>query len=268
MVNKRNYGWKRDTNRENDEVHEFCLLPTVAHAIKRVDLRHICPPIYDQGNLGSCTANAIGAAYEMDQIKQGEAHPFIPSRLFIYYNERAMENSVDQDAGAAIKDGIISINKIGVCPESMWPYVEKNFKTKPPTACYTDAKQHTSVLYRRVQQNLAQMKQCLISGFPFVLGISVYESFESLHVAQTGVVPMPNIQKEQLLGGHAIVCVGFDDASHRFIMRNSWGTSWGQKGYFTIPYNYLTNPELADDIWTITAVKDNPADHHIKQTHQ
>lgn len=99
------------------------------------------------------------------------------------------------------------------------------------------------------------MKGCLASGYPFVFGFSVYESFESQAVAQTGIVPMPS-PNEQLLGGHAVLAVGYDDEQGRFIVRNSWGKDWGMEGYFTIKYDYLLNDNLADDFWTIRRVED------------
>ncbi|MGZ3489779.1 MAG: C1 family peptidase [Isosphaeraceae bacterium] len=218
-----------------------------------VDLRSSCPPVYDQGQLGSCTANAIAAAIQYEQIRQKEAKPFAPSRLFIYYNERVMEHTVGQDAGAQIRDGMKSVNKIGVCPETDWPYVIANFTRKPPSLAFKDAPLGKAVSYQRVVQTLDQMKGCLAAGFPIVLGISVYESFESAQVARSGVVPMP-ASREKLLGGHAVLAVGYHDADQRFTMRNSWGTSWGMRGYFTIPYAYLTDPNLCDDLWTIQMV--------------
>ena len=107
--------------------------------------------------------------------------------------------------------------------------------------------------YQRVTQVLLQMKGCLASGFPFVYGFTVYESFESDAVAKTGVVPMP-APTEKVLGGHAVVAVGYDDSTQRFIVRNSWGPGWGMGGYFTIPYAYLTDSNLADDFWTVRLV--------------
>ena len=103
-------------------------------------------------------------------------------------------------------------------------------------------------------QNAAQLKSCLASGYPFVFGFTVYESFESQAVAKTGVVPMP-AHTEKVLGGHAVLSVGYDDASQRFIVMNSWSAAWGQKGFFTIPYAYLTDRGLASDFWTISTVE-------------
>jgi len=244
------YGWMPDVPDQRDLVFAAARAATVPPA---VDLRPGCPPVYDQGQLGSCTANAIAAAIQYEQIRQKEPKPFAPSRLFIYYNERVMEHTVGQDAGAQIRDGIKSVNHVGACPETDWPYVIANFAQKPPARAFKDAPLGKAVTYQRVVQTLDQMRGCLAAGSPIVLGISVYESFESQQVAASGVVPMP-ATSEKLLGGHAILAVGYNDAEQRFVMRNSWGTSWGMQGYFTIPYAYLTDSNLCDDLWTIQMV--------------
>jgi C1A family cysteine protease len=218
-----------------------------------VDLRSACPPIVDQGELGSCTANAIAGALEFDQMKQKLVDVFPPSRLFIYYNERVIEGTVNEDSGAMIRDGIKTVSKEGAPHEPLWPYDISKFKVKPSAAAYKDGAKHPAILYQRLNQTVDQLKGCLASGFPFVFGFSVYESFETQVVAKTGKVPMPK-PKEKQLGGHAVLAVGYDDAQRRFIVRNSWGVGWGLKGYFTIPYDYLTNANLADDFWTIKQV--------------
>jgi C1A family cysteine protease len=204
--------------------------------------------------LGSCTANAIGGALEFNQMKQGEKS-FTPSRLFIYYNERAMEHTVDEDSGAMIRDGIKSVAQLGAPPETPdWPYVINKFRNKPGRPVYTKALKYQAILYQRLNPHLEQLKGCLADGFPFVFGISVYESFESQAVAKTGKVPFPK-KSEKNLGGHAILAVGYDDAQKRFIVRNSWGADWGMKGYFTLPYEYVTDTNMADDFWTIKSVE-------------
>ncbi len=219
-----------------------------------VDLRGGCPAIYDQGELGSCTANAIAAAVEFDQRKQSLPQLFTPSRLFIYYNERALEGTIPTDSGAMLRDGIKAVASAGACPETMWPYVENSFAERPPAPCFKIGKTHPAVSYSRVAQDLGQMKACLAAGYPFVLGFTVYESFESDAVAHSGVAEMPDAS-ETALGGHAVMAAGYDDASGRFLVRNSWGAGWGMGGYFTIPYAYLTDSNLADDFWTIRLVK-------------
>jgi C1A family cysteine protease len=217
-----------------------------------VDLRAGMPAIYDQGQLGSCTANAISGAFEFEMLKQEEPD-FMPSRLFIYYNERVIERTVDEDSGAQLRDGMKTVSNQGVCPESLWPYVLSQFATKPTPECYTEAKKHVGITYMRVEQDVAQMRGCLAAGYPFIFGFTVYESFESDAVARTGNVPMPQ-GDERTLGGHAMVAVGYDNPKKLITVRNSWGTSWGKKGYGTMPYAYFTNPDLAADFWTLRAV--------------
>jgi C1A family cysteine protease len=220
----------------------------------KADLRAQCPPVYDQGQLGSCTANAIAGAIQFDRLKQQLTPDFTPSRLFIYYNERAIEHSTASDSGAQIRDGIKSVAKQGDCPETEWPYVIAKFKTKPSAACYADARKYKVVLYQRMAQTLSQLKCCLASGYPFVFGFTVYESFESASVAKTGHATLPR-SGDAVIGGHAVAGVGYDDAKQWFIVRNSWGAGWGMKGYFTLPYAYVTDSSLASDFWTIRVVQ-------------
>jgi C1A family cysteine protease len=247
----RKYGWKKGVPDPADVFHMKVVAPPKE---THVDLRQYCPPVYDQGSLGSCTANAIGAAYQFDQIK-GKVNTFVPSRLFIYYNERVLEGTVKEDAGASIKDSARTINITGVCNEISWPYDIKKFAQKPPKPCYTDALQHKSVVYKGVAQTLNDLKTCLANGFPFVFGFVVYPSFETVAVSKTGLVPMPT-PTEQPLGGHAVMACGYDDSKSVFIVRNSWSSRWGDKGYFYMPYAYITNSNLASDFWTVTSIMD------------
>ena len=247
------YGWKPDLPDSRDlqytaPAHVVSVLPPMA------DLTSKCPPVYDQGHLGSCTANAIGAAFEFDLLKQN-LPDFMPSRLFIYYNERAIENTISIDNGAQIRDGIKSIANIGVCSETSWPYVISEFAVKPYHTCYTEASNNTAVSYHRVGRDINQMKACLAEGYPFVIGFTVYTAFESTQVAQTGVLNLPDFGTEAVQGGHAVLVVGYDDSSSRFRVRNSWGPNWGQHGYFTMPYEYLLDKGLSRDFWTVRVVR-------------
>ncbi len=246
------YGWRPDKPDHRDL--KFAAPKHLEHALPpKTDLRPGCPAPYDQGDLGSCTGQSISGLIQYDLIKQDPTKAFQPSALFIYYNERVLENSINEDAGAEIRDGIKTLIRWGVCPEQYWPYVIAKFKTKPSKFAYNSAVPHRISQYMRINQFANDMKSCLADGHPFVFGIAVYESFESEEVAKTGVVPMPG-KNERMLGGHAICCVGYDDAEQRFLIRNSWGSDWGMGGYFTIPYDYVLNPDLSSDFWTIRFV--------------
>jgi C1A family cysteine protease len=247
------YGWIPDLPDHRDSLYA-APIPLLQQIPPKVDLRSQFPvPAYDQGELGSCTANAIAGAIQFAQIKEN-AKQFTPSRLFIYYNERVIEGTVPYDSGAQIRDGMKSVSTIGACPETDWPYAIDKFANKPQDPpSYKDAPLGKVMLYKRVVHNLAQMRACLASGFPFVFGFTVYESFETEQVAKTGEVPMP-AAGEQVVGGHAVLAVGYDDPTQRFIVRNSWGTDWGIKGHFTMPYAYLAQGDLADDFWTVRLV--------------
>jgi C1A family cysteine protease len=258
------YGWKPDLPDQRD--YSYAVPAEVVKDMSQsVDLRAQCPLVYDQGQIGSCTANGIAGAIEFDMMKQGLAD-FTPSRLFIYYNERAMEGTTGSDAGAYIRDGIKSVASQGDCPESMWTYDDtpaqpdgtfppgSKAATQPSQQCYDNAIHHKALSYQSIDQNLADMKGCLASGYPFVFGFAVYESFESPEVARTGDVPMPGAG-EAVVGGHCVMAVGYDDQDALFICRNSWGPGWGDAGYFYMPYAYLIDTNLSNDFWTIRVVE-------------
>ena len=246
------YGWIRDLPDHRDFMYSVPVA-TLQALPSSVDLRSHCPPVYDQGQLGSCTANAIAGALQFDEIKEHKNGLSTPSRLFIYYNERVIEGTVTSDSGAQLRDGVKTVAKRGICPEKVWPYDISKFAVKPPTLAYKDAAKDKATNYLRLSQAANQLKGCLASGYPFVFGFTVYESFESADVSKTGIVPMPS-PNEAVLGGHAVCAVGYDDAQQRFIVRNSWGTEWGMTGYCNMPYTYLLDPNLASDFWTIRTV--------------
>ncbi len=246
------YGWRPDLPDFRDfayaaPVHVLQQLPPT------VDLSLQSPGVYDQRSLGSCTAQAIAAALEFNLIKQG-AQLFTPSRLFIYYNERVIIDTVNIDSGAYLRDGLIVVSKLGACPELLWPYSISEFTKKPYQSCYSDALEHQVLSYHRVPRTLSQMKGCLAEGYPFVFGFTVFESFDSTETATSGVANMPQ-PGEARLGGHAVMAVGYNDETRRFLVKNSGGEEWGLDGYFTLPYDYLLNEGLSDDFWTIRSVE-------------
>ena len=257
----RGYGWRHQNPDARDKVYAARLS---AAPPAECDLRPEMPPVYDQGQLGSCTGNAIAGAMEYERDRQGLSD-FVPARLFIYYNERAMEGTVSSDSGAMIRDGIKVVNTEGVCPETLWPYDTGMFAVKPPKRCYVAALTDRLVQYEAVQ-TLADLKDAISSKLAVVFGFTVYESFESPQVAQTGVLPMPDVQTESAVGGHAVVAVGYSDPKGHVIVRNSWGPSWGAAGYFYMPYQYMTGSAtnsdsapingayLASDFWALELV--------------
>ena len=244
------YGWIPDTADSRD----FAFTGTLKALPPKVDLRPLDSPIYDQGSLGSCTSNAVGAMFQFVNRKMNGVD-FNPSRLFIYYNVRLMRNRVNFDSGAAIRDGMKVIKNNGVCYEALWPYVIADFKLKPSAAAYAEALKHQSIKYMRIPRSLTKMKQCLAEGYPFVFGFTIYESFRTEPVNRDGLMPVP-AKTEKALGGHAVMAVGYNDEKRCFIIRNSWGTWWGDEGYFYMPYEIITSGRLmSSDFWTLRTVE-------------
>jgi C1A family cysteine protease len=258
-----NLGWIPDLPDPRDFVYSAPL--RVLQALPdSVDLT-LTFPVYNQGRIGSCTANALAAAVQFDRIKNGQGPDFIPSRLFIYYNERVIEGDPGNDAGAHLRDGIKTLQQQGVCPESAWPYddtpaameggpfpVGSKPATLPPQTCYNAAANYEIVIYQQLNQNLSQLQGCLASGYPFVFGFTVFSSWYNTDPTPT-IIPMPQAN-DSIVGGHAVLCVGYDNSKNLFKIRNSWGPSEGDNGYFYMPYAYLTSSDLADDFWVINSV--------------
>ena len=253
--NSQKYSWIPDHPDARDHIFRGDVMP-VQILPSKIDLTPYMPLlVYDQLTLGSCTANASCMAVWFAMLKQ-KLGDWNPSRLFEYYNSRDMEGTVNTDSGAMIRDAIKTINQVGICTEDMWPYDVTKFTWKPSADAYVEAQKTMAIKYERIYNAISpsDMKLCLANGIPFVLGFSVYSSFESAQVANTGIVPMPNLQTESLLGGHAVLCIGYDDSTKMFKCRNSWGLNWGDHGYFYMPYDYLTNQNLSDDFWAIDII--------------
>jgi len=213
------------------------------------------PPVLNQGSLGSCGPNQISNALRFC-LKKNKFQDFQPSRLFIYYYTRLIEGSpLNEDSGISIRGGLNAVQKYGACNETIWNYNVSNFSTQPSTDAINAAQNHIpGFRYIRIQQNLINIKQAVYGGYPVILGLQLYSSFESDTTAKTGIVNMPNKQTEQLLGGHCVSIIGYNDNAKIFILMNTWG-NWGNKGFFTVPYDYILDPTLASDFWIITYFK-------------
>lgn len=246
------YGW-RPSRPDMRDLHYFAR-PS-APLPPRCDLRGLCPPVYDQLALGSCTSNAWAFAVQFLALKEALSDQTTPSRLFIYWNERVLEGSTGTDSGAELRDGIKTLATIGSISETEWPYDIAKFADEPPAQCFTDAKVEKTLRYMAVRQAHFDLKSALASGYPVPFGFTVYESFESAQVAKTGLVPMPGMS-ESVVGGHAVALVGYDDDFKAadgqpgcYVVRNSWSDTWGDAGYFYMPYRYVGDPDLASDFW-------------------
>lgn len=223
----------------------------------KLDLKSKISSIYDQGQLGSCTANAICQALKMTKKYPG----FEPSRLYLYARERIMENQTYplQDTGANPYDGLQQLCTGGICTELLYPYNISNAPNIPTSDCDTQALNYKINRFGILvpdgasgQQKVTSIEASIKSGIPVLIGILVYSSFETSTVSVTGTVPMPNIQRDTLLGGHEVLIVGYDRKLQRFILVNSWGSRWGNRGFFTLPYAYVSNPNLTFEFLSIT----------------
>jgi len=240
---RRSFGWIPDLPDFRDydaPTPAFHRLPEFV----RLDLEPWMPPVYDQERLGSCTANALAAAVEYDLRRQGFPD-FMPSRLFIYYNERVIEHTTDYDTGAMIRDGAKTLHKIGVCHETTWPYNVERFAVKPSEEAYAEASDTRAVAYRRVARG--DVRAVLAAGTPIVFGFTVYDNFES--IGADGIMPNP---EGEILGAHAVVLCGYSGRYYR--VRNSWGVGVEDEGYFWMPREYVTHPRLSSDFWAIQVV--------------
>jgi C1A family cysteine protease len=159
-------------------------------------------------------------------------------------------SNVKNDTGAYISDGMKVITQLGICNESEWPYIEHNYEMQPSRNCYTSALLQKSSGYSNIAQNPVSMKNCLAAGTPFAVAIELFNSF--YNTGSDGIVSMPKPPADTSIGGHAVVCVGYKiiNNSPYWIMRNSWGSAWGDKGYFYLPEVYLTG-SYATDLWCI-----------------
>ena len=247
IINIPKYHWVKDKVDKRDHPYQVTNLAQV----NLVDLRQYCSAIEDQGQLGSCTGNAIAGAIELMDKKNGKILDV--SRLFIYYYERLIEGTVNYDNGAYIRDGIKACYTYGAPTENLWPYNIYKFRTAPTQAAIIDAAKRKITSYQRAA-DFNQVIDAIASGYPVVIGFNVYSSFDTVNVARTGIMPYPDTNKERLLGGHAVLLVGYNKNNNTFIARNSWGTGWGDKGYFYMPFQVIQNTSMSSDFWVIKSI--------------
>lgn len=243
-------GWIPDIPDSRDIIYS-APLAIATNLPPLVDLRS-GPPISDQGDLNSCTANAAASAFRFNLMKQG-APFFDPSRLFIYYNTRMEEGSLPFDGGASLRSTLKTMKNIGCCSETDWPYSITAFAKKPADTLYTAALEHQLLQYSRLAQpSVNQLQACLAEGYPFVFGFTVKDSF--LNIGPDGMMPVP-ASNEGTHGGHAVMAIGYNNDNSTFIIQNSRGPNWGDKGYFYMPYAFITDIWSTRDFWTIRLVE-------------
>jgi len=267
------YPVKRQNKDKRDvraNVSRLITIPT------KVDLRNDAPEVFNQLELGSCSAQ-VGVATMMmleskaknvsiDQIET-------LSRLFLYYQERLMEGNVNEDSGATMRTICKTLSKVGVCEEKLWPYITNKFTEIPSQEAMNNANNHKVRSYKSLT-SLNEIRQYIaVKNLPVMIGMEIYPSFESDEVAKTGLVSLPK-KGEENLGGHAVLVVGYDDNftfsnnnqckvlskivrfvkgnrnKGALIVRNSWSDLWGDKGYFYLPYEFILK-NFAFDFWTM-----------------
>lgn len=213
---------------------------------ERVDLRPWASPVEDQLHLGSCVGQAVVGAYEL-LLNKADRNKFVDlSRLFVYYNARLLDNAVEEDVGAYVRDGIKAVNKYGVCSELAWPYLIEKFANTPSVQSYEEARRRLIKKYYRIE-NIKDIVDALNADNPVVTSMNVYDSFYELDYGKKTILPMPK-PNEDLIGGHAVTFVGYDLPRKLFLARNSFGTDWGDHGYFWVPFDYAEKDFM--DNWT------------------
>ena len=276
MFGKLGMGWLpdypdfRDYTVEHDSVNAMLAKVGAAKPLKAglpvtADLRPWCPPIENQGSLGSCTANAGVAMVEYFERRAFGKH-VDASRLFLYKATRNMLHWTG-DTGAFLRSTMGAMSIFGVPPEEYWPYIEADYEKEPSAFCYAFAQNYQSISYYRLDPSgtikttlLSQIKTNLAGGLPSMFGFTVYNSYTQ--GSTTGKLPYPT-SGEKIVGGHAIIAVGYDDnmkiknanpgaveTKGALLIRNSWGTGWGMAGYGWLPYDYVLKG-LATDWWSL-----------------
>ena len=258
---ERTFGGKRDVHDQRDVIRTYGAgeRPTDT----KHDLVQYISHVYDQGSLHCCTANALCSAYGLELMRQSmESNSvyeyFDSSRLFLYYNSRLYDETTDRNTGVSVRHAFKSMKKYGLCTEASWPYDEQNFSVEPSSSCYQEGLGNSIANYSRLDQDIDEFRACLKAGYPFTVGFKIYSSFWNLENNISWLMPVPTddeIRQEKPLL-HTVLAVGYDDDTQRITILNSWGRSFGNDGYFYMPYEYILNNKRAFDFWKIEEVSE------------
>ena len=274
-INKMKMGWLpdypdfRDYGHERGEVSKLFKQMKISDSsgkklASKIDLSSWCSPVEDQGDIGSCTANAgVGM---LEYFENRAFGTFInASRLFLYKVTRNLLGWAG-DTGAFLRSTMGAMALFGVLPEKYWPYITADYDKEPTPFCYSFSQNYQALIYYRLDtagttkpQLLTKIKTNLAAGLPSMFGFKVYSSIQK--PVNPGDIPYPTTG-EKVLGGHAILAIGYDDSKKiknptsgaittgAIKIRNSWGTGWGASGYGWLPYDYIIKG-LAVDWWTL-----------------
>jgi len=214
--------------------------------VRVVDLRPRLPPAWDQGDTFSCTGQTLAAAVSLISTQP-------PSALFFYYCARASQgHGIDEDDGCTMVDALKGAELYGYCYQSTWPYVEQKFAQFPPWKAFEmGATNRHQLIFERINRNLNDYLECLQQLRVIITGIIVYESMFLSSTIESGIIPTPVPATEKRMGGHAVSLVGYDLNKGCFILRNSWGEKWGDRGHGYISFDYIMNPELCQPAYTL-----------------
>jgi C1A family cysteine protease len=251
---KHTYGYKPDLFDHRD--YKFAPKFGVSQLPPSTNNRAHIDWIYDQGAENSCVAQSSSSLIRYVR-KQQNLPEIDPSRSFIYWCGRVVEGDQTRDQGMQIRTAMQVLSNSGYCSETLWGYYPSTIFAQPAVAVYDAASHNLVAEYVSINQNHADLKSSLAEGKPFVFGMEVFTSMESAEVAQSGFVPMPT-KTDEVLGAHAVLCVDYDDSKEAYFIMNSWGSGWGQKGFFWLPYNFIESQELCSDFWTINSFRTIP----------
>ena len=233
----------------------------IAELPPKVDLRSFMTSIEDQQQTNSCSANATAGAYEYLMKRHLGESSYDVSRMFMYFNGRAVEGEDIADEGAALSDVINGLQQNGACSENTWPFDAERVNEEPTSDAYDEAQQFLVEDVQQIPTSLEAWKTALAMGNPIIFGLKLFGSFDKQR--KPGLVPAPTKSEaaRESHGGHAMLCVGYSDPDKVFIVRNSWGETWGDKGYCYIPYSYVMSDDYNfGDSWTIHRLANMPGD--------